>query len=702
MKCYVGLALLLVAFASGCARQNDLEGGGRVKVGNENIELDFDENSGNLIRIYDRKTETDFLAQGEGGYSLLIDAGQGDIWQTDPEGALRLDSEAVQGEIVRKGKDTLEITKRFEIGEGREDIVVVQRITVTGSEAGMQYEISSQDENCTVLAIESRALTGLEGDYDLLWPYKEGEIKENALKPYREGIYPERKAGYPVPFSMQYVALFNDDVSLYFGVHDENADYKEYRLGQKKGESGYHPLLSVTMWPFLSRGTYCSPEVVVGVFQGGWHEAADRYRTFLEDAGWIREKGGMVRKLTGWYPATINMYPDSYRSSYVLEPGAAAPNGLPQLAREADALGVDMLHVLGWHLNGFDSRYPDYEFDPVLGGEEGFRRAAEEIHKQGDRVMMYMNNHISETQSRWFSEDDDGNGLCNGEQDGLRSAKGKLYYEDYGTGLSYVAMCPAAGSWRKALCAAAARLRDCGTDALWFDQMMEMPAVLCFDRNHGHTTPATAFSEGYRMMMEEMQALMEKDGDYLFAVEGVCDAYMQYIDVAGMMWARLLGFDSESRPEVTRYTLPITILGLPGYGKRGSAEGAYGRAFVMGEPFLVTADKNHQLAILTQQYRDYPEIYGAGIFRDTVGITIEEESILAGVIMAEEGGKAAVHLYNPTEKEIAVKGKLDEAALGFEVTWMEPWKHSEVSMNGEEFEVTLKPDGIAAIIVGTD
>lgn len=62
--------------------------------------------------------------------------------------------------------------------------------------------------------------------------YKEGEIREDIVSKYSTGYYPEITARYPILFNMQYVALFNDKESLYFGVHDLAVNYKSYKMGQ--------------------------------------------------------------------------------------------------------------------------------------------------------------------------------------------------------------------------------------------------------------------------------------------------------------------------------------------------------------------------------------------------------------------------------------------------------------------------------------
>jgi len=92
-----------------------------------------------------------------------------------------------------------------------------------------------------------------------------------------------------------------------------------------------------------------------------------------------------------------------------------------------------------------------------------------------------------------------------------------------------VAMCPASEAFQKAIVAAADKVRAAGTDAIYLDQISEMRSYLCFDPNHGHTTPATAYYEGYSQLLNDISNVMDRYGqDWFLLCEGVCDCYYDY------------------------------------------------------------------------------------------------------------------------------------------------------------------------------
>ena len=175
-------------------------------------------------------------------------------------------------------------------------------------------------------------------------------------------------------------------------------------------------------------------------------------------------------------------------------------------------------------------------------------QGVEQVHEVGGKALIYINLHIADTASNWYKE--------HGESCAIRTAYGSVLHESYGTGLDYVAMCPSASAWQNAIVAAVERTRKNGVDGYWFDQLMEMPGNLCYNREHGHTTPATAYAEGYDTLFERINALTAEK-DCIYACEGTCDAYLRYIDCCGLMWARQFGSSPQSAPKITRYTLPM-------------------------------------------------------------------------------------------------------------------------------------------------
>ncbi len=163
--------------------------------------------------------------------------------------------------------------------------------------------------------------------------------------------------------------------------------------------------------------------------------------------------------------------------------------------------------------------------------------------------------HIADTKSNWYITVSN-NGLTNGEKLKIRTAYNSVLHESYGTGLDYVAMCPMSQAWQDAIVAAVERTRNNGADGYCLDQLMEMPGNLCYNEEHGHTTPAAAYAEGYDSLFTRINEITT-GSDCIYSCEGTCDAYLSYIDICGLMWARLFGNMMQAAPQITRYTLPV-------------------------------------------------------------------------------------------------------------------------------------------------
>ncbi len=668
--------------------------GGFMELSNGLISLKWDKSDGTLISVKNVKTGTDFLSGSDGeNWSAVIDTCTGDKWSSTSKGtgSVKVSGKGIKVvsfEVIdieeknKKGKQ-LSIKQVLSFTHGNtefKDIVFQQHIKLydTDSLVGWTVEISNPVQDCTVMSVNIPRLSGIadsDSGWSLAWPYKEGEIRKDAVRAFTDRAL---VGGYPSPMSMQWMQLFDDKESLYYGVNDKAANFKQFSFGAVNDEvqdarEGCVQM-SVTFWPTVGSGEkYLSPVVEIGVFsEGGWYSGADHYRDWLEnDAEWVKKLPQISEEFTGMRPWISAFHPGKYTASYYAEPGVAVPLDYAQVIKDVDDVGIDMLCVLGWHENGFDSKYPDYEFIDALGGKDGFVKGVESLHKQGDSIMMYLNSHIADTGSKWYKADDDGDGIKNGEGSAIRDELGKVTHEDYGTGLDYVAMCPSDEGWINKNVDAVRRLRESGVDALWLDQLMEMPAVLCYNREHGHSSPSAAYAEGYKKMMTAFEDAMRSAGDdnFMFSCEGVCDAYLKYIDVCGMMWQRKLGFEEKSAPQLTRYTLPAKIVGLSTFGIAEGERGEYARAFLMGEPFLMNNTINPELKRLTGIYNKEPEIYLKGTYKDNVGLKSTSADIMASFILSADRKSLGLQLYNSgktsTEAEITIS--LDELGLDSDI-----------------------------------
>lgn len=688
---------LLCVFVAGCdtntpnngEKEGDVvftENSDNVIIANDNISLTFVKENGSLVSIKNPVSGNDFISESEGGnWALAIDMTTSDAFESNPTGSgTVLVSSRKQKAIFSKVEVTDGISLVFDYdvsftnnGSSVEGIGV--RFTVTlkkgDNSATFDYEIDNGIENSVITTFTGAQVSGIKndnGDYSLFWPYKEGKIYENAVKTVKTAKDDNARmvAEYPSPMSMQLVQLYNNQESLYYYVPDSTREYKEFNFGAfiNKGQYDFQGVqvsdkvsLSCSRYPFIESGEKKSVSAVIGVSaHGDWYDGSNEYRQFLIDEKMTRESNSLTEEWTGFSVLIGTQYGNKQFAGYTQAEGFQ--DTYTSWAEKTNQYGVTTTTLIGWHSGGFDSMYPDYEFQTGAGfGEDNFKLAMQQGHANGNTFLAYINAHIADKDSNWSNTVYDvSTGITNMERaaiktKGFTSSTEKSDYvnymirESYGTGTYYYAMCPASELFRDAIVSAVKRLRSNGIDGIWFDQLMEMPANLCFDASHGHATPATAYGEGYAEMFAEIElAMASVDGDYMFAAEGVCDAYIEYVDVCGYMWSRKLGArDTDGKnmsPELTRYTMPAKFLGIEGAGTTSGDSDEFARAFVMSDPFLADPYKP-SVGTLTSVYAQ-DSTYLTGRYVDMLGAVSSDEYLIFGQTIALDNNKIALTVYN--------------------------------------------------------
>lgn len=706
MKKKLGLAFAFIVSLTtlaGCgtnssSSDNGTGGNGKAEVNetldtitlkNDKVSLSFIKENGSMTSFKNLDTETDFINESVGGnWSMNIDTSTGDCFESNPTGS--------QTVLVTSRKQTMTYTSqinddgafltfnydvKFSSGSKEyQGITVGQTISLLHSDdkVSFDYQITNDNNSIVITTFTGMQLSGIKNDkndYNLFWPWKEGKIYEEAVKTVKNATDNRARmvAGYPVPFSLQLVQLYNDSESMFYYVKDSSREYKEFNFGAfiNKGQHDFQGVsvsdkvsLSCSQYPFIMKEMKKLPTTVIGVSShGDYYTGSDYYREFLIESEMDRDFNNFVKDWTGFSCLIGTQYGNKQFASYTQAPGFKIT--YPNWAEMTNQYGVTSTALLGWHQGGFDAMYPDYEFQTGEGfGEEGFRTAMNLGHNNGNTFLAYINLHIADKDSKWSNTIyNSEKGLTNILQSaiktkGFSNAQSKDDYvnymiqESYGTGTYYYAMCPASKGFQDAIVAAVTRLRKNGVDGIWFDQLMEMPAKLCYDKSHGHSTPATAYAEGYSELFRRIELAMTENGtgDYIFSSEGTCDAYSKWIDVCGYMWARPLGGRDDASdkhnmsPEITRYTMTSKFLGISGAGAVSGASDEFARAFVMCDPFLADPYKP-SVGPLTAIYNQ-DSTYLHGRYMDMKGTTCTSKDLIYGLTISEDGKTIALNIYN--------------------------------------------------------
>ena len=671
------------------------------------LRLSFRDSDGCLTGLKNKTTGREYLRRADSWISFVFDSGVSDIWDSRPD-AESAATYTVKGRPASFEKKGNSLTIRRTVAEGGMLVLFEEKLRFT--EGGRCVESTLRTENRSekgvLVSLRYPDLSGVRGgDDSLYWPIQDGSLFQKAFRSPADGsdfttenriqfrstigdndVYTENVivTNYPVPFSAQCCAVYNEKEFLYLGHHDKEHSYKQFGF-EKSGK------LYIRHWPFLAPGQGASlAPVCLAAGEGDWHDAADIYNRFRSSApekGPGRTQAG--KNIRGMAIYQCVSFPSYYHLKYTEDAPArtvTAPADMSCRCLNADGMGSpdfdtflkaavrardeggsDLVLFIGWHVGGLDAWYPDYEPVKELGGKNGLREAIKEVHEAGMKAIFYVNVHIADRESKWFRHPGRTADRL-GVDCAIKKPDGNVWIERYpGTSRQYfVAQCPMSDDWTKAAVHAMETVMKLGADGIYFDELMTMPAYLCYDRTHGHKTPATAFNEGYRRFFSKVYRMIGKyrPDDYICGCEGVGDAYDPYIDIMCMHWWRKWGNPKASyaRPEALSYVMRRPMLGMQASGEIGDNMAGY--AFSVFSPLLEhpyvypTSKRLHAL------WEKYPEIYRDGTFTDTVGLSGVPAGVRAGTKRAKDGASLILHLYNTSYRAVTVSPALDAARLG--------------------------------------
>jgi hypothetical protein len=639
--------------------------GGVVTLANSQIQLTWETTHGTLTGLKNLTTGTQYITGNtKGNWILFANANTASQWNaslgTEYWGASGV-TPTVTETVLSNG---IEVNFTY-ASVGGMSITLIQHVTLTDYSPVSDWSVEIDNNTSTstgavVTAVITPQINGvgtLSGE-SLAYPYEDGEIIPS---PGTTAI----DQTYPMPLSMQWMALYNSNEGIYYSVLDSTAAFKELRFGY---DSVIDPspdssrIMGTVLWPFVQPSQqYVSPTVEVATYsQGGWWWAADRYRDFINTT-WmpVKHYSSEAAELTA-FGGVLMGSSDQYSTTM--------PSGTSTL----DAYGISNDVILGWNYGGFDDLYPDFTIDSGKGGTTGLQTGITAIHNQGNKVSLYINAWDADSTSNWYQAQTplgvDNTMNVDGTYPPGLALDGHTGYTES----------PSAAAYQTQLTNVVGTNRTLGASFQFIDQAMEAFSYLDYNSAHGQSSPATSYSAGYLAMMTKFQQAFNDGGlqnDYYFIAEGINDYLSPYIDVGALEWGNGIGYNPSSTgfgepagtdaPQLTRYTIPNTILGLPQSGYTSSNQDEYAWAFLMGEPLLQGDLNPYAFPRYLNIYKSQPDIYFYGTYKDSRGLSVSNSSVVGTTITGKNSDRMGIQLHNTSASAQTVNVTLDYSQIGF-------------------------------------
>jgi len=381
------------------------------------------------------------------------------------------------------------------------------------------------------------------GKYDIARPSfaRGGELLKSCDQKLR-GRYPGSV------WPMQFVSFSNGNNSVYLATMDPDARAKEFVIEPIKNlDSQRYPILfdgrrHRTFDPEPGERVYIIhypddmgvqgsdyPDhypVAFGVHQGGWTEAARKYRPWALNQKWT-QKGPLSNRID--IPESIINIGIWIRDNWIWNNAEGTPAEMNKpLLEAAKKLDVPVgLHWYRWHTPPFDNLYPHY-----LPAKEGFKERVTELKKNNIIVMPYINGSSVDMNISDFNRFEPH--AVKDESGGLRHH----YYSDSSGRL--ISMCGNQVPWQDEIESLVDKIRkQYGATGIYIDQVSGLFHELCFDKSHLHPLGGGSYwTRGNRDLLGKVKDVaLQNGGNMVVTSEGASEVFFDLLD-ANLFWSQ--------------------------------------------------------------------------------------------------------------------------------------------------------------------
>lgn len=410
----------------------------------------------------------------------------------------------------------------------------------------------------------------LPADHNLITAYEGGRFYENPVQaivaksnriPYRTPaqIFRQMDLHYGGSASMNCFMLSGEKQGLYLGSHDAliQDTWHGMRVYADKGGKFTEAEFGLFKYPQCFAGEKWTNDTnIISPYNGSWHAAADKYGKWVRSTWWERKATPQwVREMKSWQRIIFKHQYGNYLYKYSDLYG--------RIQKAGESVNADAVFAFGWWKEGMDRGNPAYSPDEEQGGDEAWRKAIEKFKKSGQKLIMYYNGQLIDTNSEFYKS-----GI--GPKISYKSPSGTEIADQYrfsgkGTWLAeyqavtFVIADTRHQVWRDKLVELVDRAHRNGANAVFFDQLgYGFLQKIPWDNSREFPVPDNHLlrDKGETLKYLRDHIVKNYEPDFAFGSEQLADYTGQYCDYVHIVSIR---HGKENFSELFRYTFPEVV-----------------------------------------------------------------------------------------------------------------------------------------------
>ena len=730
-KSILSLAVFVTINIMKVSGQTVIDPGKGLTLQNEYVKYVFEPGGLGLSTMNDRRTGFNHIREVEGKHLLWeVAFGKGTMHP-------RIDNNYKTCNYIKVYKrpngDQIAVLEWNKLRFWEEDSIVTVHVTIelpnTYGVAKWRILVQNFSNYWGLWEVACPSVNGFpsEGAYDVAMPVTGAGGR--LLKNWTGAFKTRSPSGF---FPMQFMSLNSGSNAVYFSSMDGESRAKDFSVDSRK------KTLSLIRYPENMGVTGSDlPDhyaIAFGPYQGGWLEAAHRYRPWALQQVWTQK--GPISQRPDFPKSAINTgfwirdtwvwdLPDS------LDKNTGDPFTWTRDNRDPHEMNLPFLNAIkrmgvpiafqwyGWHENFFDNEYP--HFLPPL---PGFKERVKELVDSGALIVPYINGLSADSKlSDWNLFDPY---AIKDEEGGLRQ---KFYRDGAGR---LTPMCPSQVPWHHTIINLVDSIVGLfGANGIYIDEVSCNSHELCFNKDHLHPLGGGRYwADGWREFYQKILIIAHQRGRNVVVTSEAANEIFFDLVTANLYTGRPSDYEIPLQ-EVVYSGYTLFYGSVCDFRKSNQLFNfSVGQGFIDGKQpgwmdfdlfrrpqFSAKVDflrQCAQLRMVTQKFHTFGRLWEPVTPANSIP-TFEEEfrdggshkgkvpSVEARLWQAEDG-HLAVFIANYTDKEIPFSYSIDPAKYGltadrYEVSEITPEKVSLLTREGKKITRTeiMKPNKVRVL-----